>query len=81
MAQREIRVASINVAGVLLMHGVAPLRTMPHDRTGAPLLCFAGTAANQDILNRYNAGRDAASEIFENVERETPANASDTPHR
>jgi len=34
---REIRVASINVAGVLLMSGVEPLGTMRHDRTGAPI--------------------------------------------
>jgi hypothetical protein len=35
MAQREIRVASINVAGVLLMHGIKPLGTMRHERSGA----------------------------------------------
>jgi hypothetical protein len=79
MAQREIRVASINVAGVLLMHGVTPIRIMRHDKTGAPLLCFVGNATNQDILNRYNAGRDAASEIIENVERETSNGTATDP--
>jgi hypothetical protein len=65
MTMREIRVASINVAGVLLMSGVEPLGTMRHDRTGAPMLRFPGTAISQEILNRYNAGRDRASEILE----------------
>jgi len=65
MAQREIRVGSINVAGVLLMNGVEPLGTFRHERTGAPMLRFPGTATSQAILNRYNAGRDRASEMLE----------------
>jgi hypothetical protein len=68
---REIRVQSINVAAVFYMHGIEPLRMMRHDRTGAPLFCFAGNATNQDLLNRYNAGRDHAAEMIETVESET----------
>jgi hypothetical protein len=65
MPPRDIRVASINVAGVLLMHGVEPLGTFRHERTGAPMLRFPGTDASQAVLNRYNACRDRAAEILE----------------
>jgi hypothetical protein len=34
-------------------------------------MCFAGNATNQDLLNRYCAGRDAAAEMIETLERET----------
>jgi hypothetical protein len=80
MAQREIRVTSINVAGVLLMHGCVPLRTMRHERTGVAVVCFAGNATNQDVLNLYNAARDQASEIIEAAERE-PHVSPDQPRQ
>jgi hypothetical protein len=65
MTMREIRVTSINVAGVLLMNGIESIGTLRHERSGAVMLRFPGTAASQEILNRYNAGRDRAAEILE----------------
>ncbi len=75
MSPREIRVASINVAAVLLMNGVEPLGTMRHHLTGAPMFRFPGNAVSQDVLNRFNAGRDRAAEMLEseirNVQTDT----------
>jgi hypothetical protein len=56
------RATSINVAGVLLMHGVEPLGTMRHERTGAAMLRFPGTAASQDVLTRAAIARHLRKE-------------------
>lgn len=37
----------------------------------APVDVLRQNAINQDLLNRYSAGRDAAAEMIETLERET----------